>query len=133
MLGLKLSKSNKVDWGTVAVFKTVKDAFSTSEPPFIVEGTLSRCGNYAAANYSGLVMVLENDMFPVLYYPPGGINPFQSLTNVGDFVSLRFTKDDLNNPFRFSEGGAVRADKFKNITVRKAIKQVNGIETFTEE
>lgn len=132
MFNQKKHKSNETDWNAVSVFKTVKDAFASSKPPFIVEGTLSRCSNYAASNYSGLLMVLENDIYPVIYYPTGGINAFQSLTNVGDMVSFRFTKGDFDNSFRFSEDGAVRAHKFKNITTSTTIKKVNGTESFSE-
>ena len=114
MFGFK--RIQKTDWSEVPKFKTVEEAFASTKPPFIVQGRLQRCNTFAANNFSGLVMVIENDSFPVLFYPVGGMKAFDALSQVGDEVSFVITRWSYENSFGFSSHKCFEVEYFKNLT-----------------
>lgn len=109
-------RTQKTDWSAVPKFKTVEEAFASTKPPFIVQGRLQRCNTFAGNCYSGLVMIIENDSIPVLFYPVGGMKAFDALSQVGDEVSFVITRESYENSFTFTRDKCVNVEKFNNLT-----------------
>lgn len=91
-------KNSKTNLQEIPTFNSVQQALESGVcVPFKVRGKVERTGVYAASNYSGLAILLENDAMPCLLYDAGGVGSYACLTKEGDTVLLLFKSNNIRD------------------------------------